>query len=65
VFLRIDLCNVQWFFNKKLTPLLWGAITLSFLVFFMILYMLDAPRGGLQVLFGHQKQQSPPLAAIF
>ncbi len=30
----------------------------------MILSMLDAPRGGIQILFGHQKQQSPPLAVI-
>jgi hypothetical protein len=33
-------------------------------LFFTILNVLDAPRGGLQVLFGHQKQQNPPLAAI-
>jgi hypothetical protein len=31
-------------------------------VFSTILGVLDASRGGLQVLFGHQMQQSPPLA---
>jgi hypothetical protein len=30
-------------------------------IFSTILSVLDAPRGGLQVLFGHQMQQSPPL----
>jgi len=33
-------------------------------LFSTIFSVLDAPRGGLQVLFGHQKQQSPPLAVI-
>jgi hypothetical protein len=32
--------------------------------FFIILIVLDAPKGGLQVLFRHQNQQNPPLAAI-
>jgi len=33
-------------------------------MFWTIFNVLDAPRGGLQVLFRHQKQQNPPLAAI-
>jgi hypothetical protein len=33
--------------------------------FFTILIVLDVPRGGLQVLFGHQNQQNLPLATIF
>jgi hypothetical protein len=32
--------------------------------FLTIIIVLDAPREGLQVLFGHQNQQNPPLAAI-
>jgi hypothetical protein len=27
----------------------------------MIFNVLDVPIGGVQVLFGHQKQQNPPL----
>jgi len=30
----------------------------------MIRNVLDAPRGGLQGFFAHQKLQSPPLASI-
>jgi hypothetical protein len=33
-------------------------------LFSTILSVLDAPRGGLQVLFGHQKQQILPLAGM-
>jgi hypothetical protein len=33
-------------------------------MFSMIFGVLDVPRGGLQVFFGHQKQQNPPLAVI-
>jgi hypothetical protein len=32
--------------------------------FSTILIVLDAPRKGLHVLFGHQNQQNPPLVAI-
>jgi len=53
-------------FFEFLTPLLWGAISFSFFnPFLLILSVLDVPRGGLQVRFGLQKQQSPFLAATF
>jgi hypothetical protein len=54
------------FFSEFLTP-----FTLKdhkFLIsnlFLTILSALDAPRGGLQVLFEHLKQKNLPLAAIF
>jgi hypothetical protein len=32
--------------------------------FSTILIVLDAPRGGLQVLCGQENQQNPPMAAI-
>jgi hypothetical protein len=53
------------FFLEILTPFTLGGH--NFLISSMfsdILSVLDAPRGGLQVCFGHQKQQSPPLAGI-
>jgi len=53
------------FFLELLTPFTWGGH--NFLIsnsFWMIFSVLDVPRGGLQVLFGHQKQQNPPLATI-
>jgi hypothetical protein len=31
--------------------------------FLTIVSMSDAPRGGVQILFGHKKQQSPPLGS--
>jgi len=34
-------------------------------LFLMIVSVSDAPRGGDQVLFGHQKQHSPPLGSSF
>jgi hypothetical protein len=53
------------FFSEFLTPFtLWGHNFLIFNLFLTIFSVLDAPRGGLQVLFGHQKQQNPPLATI-
>jgi hypothetical protein len=53
--------------NKKkiefLTPFtLEGHNFFKFNMFSTILHEFDAPRGGLQVVFGYQKQQSPPLA---
>ncbi len=32
-------------------------------LFLPIVSKSDAPEGGVQVLFGHQKQQSPPLGS--
>jgi hypothetical protein len=52
-------------FKKILTPFTLGDY--NFLVsnpFLTILIVLDALRGGLQVLFGHQNEQNPPLATI-
>jgi hypothetical protein len=53
------------FFFEFLTPFTLGDD--NFLIsnlFLRVLSVLDMPRGGIQVLFGHQKQQNPPLAAI-
>jgi len=53
------------FFLEFLTPFTLGGH--NFLIsdmFSTILSVLDAPKGGLQVFFAHQKQQSPPLAGI-
>ncbi len=53
-------------FSEFLTPFTLGDH--NFLIsnlFLTILSVLDAQRGGLQVLFGHQKQKSLPLADIF
>ncbi len=61
--LRTSLCSVQWFvFLSFLTPFILGDC--NFLIsnpFLMIVNVLNVPRRGLQVLFGHQKQQNPPL----
>jgi hypothetical protein len=54
------------FFSEFLTPFTFKDH--NFLIsnlFSMILSALDAPRGGLQVLFEHSKQKNLPLAAIF
>jgi hypothetical protein len=52
-------------FLEILTPFtLWAHNFLISNMFSTIFNVLDAPRGGLQVLFGHHKQKSPPLAAI-
>jgi len=53
------------FFSEFLTPFTWGGHNFFISnLFWMILSVLDAPRGGIQIFFEHQKQQSPPLAAI-
>ncbi len=53
------------FFWEFLTPFtLVGHNFLISNLFSTILNVLDAPRGGLQVCFAHQKQQSPPLYGI-
>jgi hypothetical protein len=55
--LRTNLCSVQWFvFFEFLTPFTLGGH--NFLIsnpFLTILTVLDAPRGGLQTLFGRHK----------
>ncbi len=51
------------FTNHLWCPLLWGAITFSIVFFFMIFNALHAQIREVQVLFGHQKQQSPPLGS--
>ncbi len=56
-------CSMVFF--EFLTPFTLGDH--NFLIsnpFSTTLIMLNVPRGGLQVLFGHQNQQNPPLAAI-
>jgi hypothetical protein len=63
--LGTGLCNVWWFvcfFFGVLNPLFsfWGVC--NFLIsnsFSTIVSVSDAPGGGVQVLFGHQKQRSP------
>jgi len=58
--LRIGLCSVQWFvFLSFLTPFILGDC--NFLISNPFVNVLNVPRRGLQVLFGHQKQQNPPL----
>jgi hypothetical protein len=53
------------FFSEFFTPFILGSHNfLIFNLFWMIFNVLDVPRGGLQVLFGHQKQQSLPLPTI-
>jgi hypothetical protein len=53
------------FFSEFLTPSTLGDHNfLVFSVFSTTLSVLDAPKGGLQVLFGHQKQKNPPLVVI-
>jgi hypothetical protein len=39
-------------------------INLNSNLFSTILYVLDAPKGRLQVLFQHQKQYNPPLVGM-
>jgi hypothetical protein len=54
------LCSIQWFvFLRFLLLLLWGPITFSILIHFWSFSVHQI--GGVQVLFGHQKQRSPPL----
>jgi hypothetical protein len=53
------------FFSEFLTPFTLGGHNFFIPNFFLTIFnVLDVPRGGLQVLFGHQKQQSPPMFAI-
>jgi hypothetical protein len=51
------------FFRSWLSLLLGGHNFLISNPFWMIVSVSDAPRGGVQVLFGHQKQRSPPLGS--
>jgi len=54
------------FFSEFLTPFTLGGHNFFILNLFLTIFsVLDALRGGIQVFFGHQKQQSPPLAIIF
>jgi len=47
-----------------LDPLYFGGRNfLNSNMFLTIFDVLDVPIGGVQVLFGHQKQQSPPLGS--
>jgi len=53
-------------FFSILDPLYWGGGGHNFLVshpFFKTFSAPNVPRGGVQVLFGHQKQWSPPLGS--
>jgi hypothetical protein len=61
--LGTSLCNIWWFvFFKFLTPFtLKGHKFLNYISFLTIFSALDAPIGGVQVLFKHIKQWSPPL----
>jgi Trk-type K+ transport system membrane component len=70
-----EFCGVQELafvvFSEALFSFLssWPPFTLgghNFLIsnsFFMIISVPDVPRGGIQVLFQHQKQQNPPLGS--
>jgi hypothetical protein len=52
-------------FFEFLTPfILEGHNFLISNLFSTIFSALDAPRGGRQVLFGHQKQHCPPLSGM-
>jgi hypothetical protein len=59
------LCSGQWFVFLVFDPLFfWGWGGHNFLIFHPFLTIFsasDAPIGGVQVLFRHQKQRSPPL----
>jgi hypothetical protein len=62
--LGTDFGSVWWFFCVVLTPFTLGAC--NFLIsnpFWMIVIVADALQGGIQVLFGHLKHQSPPLGS--
>jgi hypothetical protein len=53
-----------FFYSEFLTPFTLGGH--NFLIsnsFFTIISVPDVPRGGIQVLFEHQKQQNPPLGS--
>jgi hypothetical protein len=56
------LCSVHWFLFLSFWPFTLGACNFHiYNLFSTIVSVSDAPRGGVQVLLGHQKQQSPPL----
>jgi hypothetical protein len=55
----VKLCG---FFLEFLTLILWGDRNfLNSILFLTIFSVLDAPIRRVQDLFGHQKQESPPL----
>jgi hypothetical protein len=60
-----SLCSIWWsFFFEFLTPFTLGGCNFLFSnPFSTIVLVWDAPRGGIQVLLGHHKQQSPPLGS--
>jgi hypothetical protein len=62
---QTDLCNVWWFVFLSYWPhLRWGAVTFSmFFFFWQFLVCQIVPIRGVQVLFGHWKQWSPPLGS--
>ncbi|CAK9257327.1 unnamed protein product, partial [Sphagnum jensenii] len=56
--------DCQFVFWEFLTPFILGGC--NFFIsnpFSMIVSVLDVPREGVQILLGHQKQQSPPFEA--
>jgi hypothetical protein len=57
-------CSIQWFFFGVFDPsILGGCNFLNPNPFLMIFSALDAPIGGVQVLFQHKKQRRPPLGS--
>jgi hypothetical protein len=60
--LRTGLCSFWWFvFFKVLDPsTLESHNFLNFIPFWMIFNVSDAPIGGFQILFGHQKETMEP-----
>jgi hypothetical protein len=52
-----------FFFEFLTLFILWGNNFLIPNLFSRIVDVSDAPRGGVQVLFGRQKPQSPPLGS--
>jgi len=60
--LGTDLCSISWFVFLNFWPLLlWMAITFFLFFFFWRFSAPDEPIGGIQVLFKHKKQWTPPL----
>ncbi len=57
----LRLCNVWW--SSRPPLLLTGHSFLNSSSFLMIFNAPNAPIGGIQVMFGHQKQQSPTLGS--
>jgi hypothetical protein len=59
---RIGLCSIWWFVFEFFTlSTLGGHNFLNSILFIMIFSAQDVPIEGIQVLFGHQKQQNLPL----